>query len=119
MKSLKNKLQVLKMCENPFFRTGTGNDGDYKLYAIESLKQLKYLDYELITGSMREQAHAKYSDEVNDKDGAVKEDEKLIDQDLVNAKIDVTEGMLENIQEGTNEESRDNNKKLRGLKDYA
>jgi len=28
------------MADNPFFRAGGGNEGDYKLYAIESLKNL-------------------------------------------------------------------------------
>ena len=48
LRGLKNKLEVLKMADNPFFKTGSSNEGDYKLYAIESLKALKYLDYELI-----------------------------------------------------------------------
>ena len=92
------------MADNPFQRTGTGSEGDYKLYAIECLKTLKYLDYELINASMREAAKVKYGDEVNDKDGAVKDDDKQADQDLINAKIEITEGMLEYIQDGNSEQ---------------
>lgn len=40
---------------------------------------MKYLDYELINASMREAAKVKYNDEVNDKEGAVKDEEKQID----------------------------------------
>lgn len=49
LRGLKNKLQVLKMAENPINRSGT-TESDYKLYAIEALKNLKYVDYEVITG---------------------------------------------------------------------
>jgi len=48
LRTLKNKLEVLKMAENDFKTAGT-TEGDYKLYAIEALKKLKYIDYELIT----------------------------------------------------------------------
>ena len=48
LKGLKNNLQVLKMADNKFSKAGTSNQ-DYKLYAIECLKKLKYLDYEIIT----------------------------------------------------------------------
>lgn len=48
LRTLKNKLEVLKMAENLFTKTGQ-TEGDYKLYAIEALKKLKYIDYELIT----------------------------------------------------------------------
>jgi hypothetical protein len=48
LRGLKNKLEVLKMAENPLGKSGQG-EADYKLYAIEALKKLKYIDYELIT----------------------------------------------------------------------
>jgi len=38
------------MAENPFSK-GTGSENDYKLYAIEYIKQLKYIDYELISNA--------------------------------------------------------------------
>ena len=54
LKGLKNKLEVLKMSENPFvIAQGGQGDSDYKLYTIEVLKNLKYLDYELIDEQMR------------------------------------------------------------------
>jgi hypothetical protein len=49
---------------------------------------------------MRDQAKQKYNDEVNDKDGIAADDDKVIDQDLIDAKIDITDGMLEKIQDG-------------------
>lgn len=48
LRNLKNKLEVLKMADNKFKATGS-NENDYKLYAIEALPKLKYIDYELIT----------------------------------------------------------------------
>jgi len=65
LRGLKNKLEVLKMAENNFRKPGQ-SDQDYKLRAIEYLKKLKYLDYEVITQEQREAAKAKYTDEVQD-----------------------------------------------------
>jgi len=47
LKGLKNKLEVLKLAENPG-TTKDNNEFEYKQYAIAYLKDLKYLDYELI-----------------------------------------------------------------------
>lgn len=55
------------MSENPINR-GALTEGDYKLFAIEALKKLKYIDYELITEHQREAAKTKYSDELQEKD---------------------------------------------------
>lgn len=44
------------MADNPFQKSGGTNDGDLKLYAIESMKNLKYIDYQLISSAMRELA---------------------------------------------------------------
>ena len=85
------------MAENPFQRSGGASDGDQKLYAIESMKNLKYLDYQLISSTMRELAKQKFNDDINDKDGTVAEEEKTVDQDLIDAHIDVTDGILEAI----------------------
>jgi hypothetical protein len=65
---------------------------------------------------MKEAAKQKYNDEVNDKDGVV-EEEKTVDQDLIDAHIDVTQGMLEAIQTGN--EDHQEHLKLKGLKDYG
>ena len=59
LRSLNNKLQVLKIDGNKFLKGGQP-DPDVKLYAIESLKNLKYLDYEVITEEMRTQAKQKF-----------------------------------------------------------
>lgn len=61
LKSLKNKLEVLKISENPFSKY---NEHEYKQYAIAYLKDLKYLDYELIDEETREKAREKYKDEI-------------------------------------------------------
>ena len=53
------------MADNKFSKVGT-TQADSKLYAIECLKKLKYLDYEVITPQMREAAKIKYSDQVNE-----------------------------------------------------
>jgi Leucine-rich repeat (LRR) protein len=70
LKGINNNLEVLKMAENPFVKQGGGPGGaeDYRLYAIEMLKKLKYLDYELINAQQREAAKQKHNDEVQDKD---------------------------------------------------
>lgn len=39
---------------------------------------------------MREAAKQKYSDELGDKDGVVADEEKNVDQDLIDAKIEIT-----------------------------
>jgi hypothetical protein len=44
------------MAENPFVKVAGLNPDEYKLVAIESLKGLKYLDYELITDDDRNSA---------------------------------------------------------------
>ena len=67
LRTLKNKLEVIKMAENPINKSGSA-EADYKLYAIEALKKLKYIDYELITEQQKEAAKSKYSDELTEKD---------------------------------------------------
>ena len=62
---MKNKLEVLKIAENPFSKY---NETEYKQYAIAYLKDLKYLDYELIEDELREKAREKYKDEIQDKE---------------------------------------------------
>ncbi len=75
LKELKNKLEVLKMADNPFTKY---NEAEYKQYAIAWLKDLKYLDYELIDEEAREKANEKYKEEIADKENiktAEKKDE--------------------------------------------
>lgn len=47
LKGYKNKLQVLNMADNPYIY-GSQSEKDYKGHTICLLKDLKYLDYELI-----------------------------------------------------------------------
>lgn len=87
------------MADNPFTKY---NEAEYKQYAIAWLKDLKYLDYELIDEEARVNANEKYKEEIADKENQKaneKKDEALhqIDEDLKAAKIDCTDGMLEKI----------------------
>ena len=56
------------MCENPFLKQSGSSDSDYKLYAIQFLKGLKYFDYKLVTADDRNEAKQKFNDKVNDKE---------------------------------------------------
>jgi hypothetical protein len=51
------------MADNPFCKY---NEHEYKLYAIAWLKDLKYLDYELIDEEQRTLANDKYKEEIAD-----------------------------------------------------
>lgn len=53
------------MAENPFTKY---HESDYKLHAIAYLKDLKYLDYELIEEEVREKANEKYKEEIQEKE---------------------------------------------------
>ena len=101
------------MAENKFTNSGQ-TEGDYKLYAIEALKKLKYIDYELITDQQREAAKQKYSDELQEKDNANKDEDTEVDQELVKAHIDITIDMLQKIQN----DDTDNSYFLKKLKDH-
>jgi hypothetical protein len=66
------------------------------------LKGLKYLDYELIDNQMRDQAQVKYGEANNDAENAAAGDatedtNKEVDQELIDARIDCTERMLDKI----------------------
>lgn len=65
LRGLNNKLQVLKISGNKFNARG---EKDYSKYTIAHLKQLKYLDYELITDSNRADAYDEHKEELNDRD---------------------------------------------------
>jgi Leucine-rich repeat (LRR) protein len=51
LRKLKNKLEVLRISDNSFLKQRTA---EYKKYTIARLKQLKYIDYELIEAKERE-----------------------------------------------------------------
>lgn len=102
--SLKNKLEVLKLSENNFPKQ---NEKSYHLRCIAHLKNLKYLDYELISSKMRHDALEEYKDEVTntntedqDKDAKV----TMIDPELADAKIGITVGLFKNAIESLSPE---------------
>jgi len=108
LKGLHNNLEVLNMAENPFMKAGGGpatpeDYKNFKYYAIEMLKKLKYLDYELINAQQRDLAKQKYNDEAQDKDqnanSAADDSKNLVDQELRIAKIEYTHKMIERIQD--------------------
>ena len=75
LRGLTNKLEVLKMSDNPFSKF---QEHEYKLHAIAYLKELKYLDYELVEDETREKANEKYKEEIQEKENqkaAEKQDE--------------------------------------------
>ena len=88
---LNNNLEVLRINENDFKKL---SDKDYKLYIIAYLKNIKYLDYELITEQERMDAREEHKDELstdNDAANEQKEDQQQsVDPILVAAKIDCT-----------------------------
>lgn len=78
------------------------------MLAIEWLKNLKYLDYELITEDDRNNAKTKFSEGENldkgDKDAAEENDlSKQVDQELIDAKIDSTHQLFKKILEESEE----------------
>ena len=94
-------LQVLKMADNPFFKT---KEIEYRNYSIAFLKKLKYLDYELIDEELRNTASEKHREEFQEQEaqknqeGAVTEEqERQADPALKDAKIENTVGMIARI----------------------
>ena len=117
LKKLKNKLEVLKMSDNPYNYVGQ-NEQDYTLYTVEVLKNLKYLDYTLIDDQLRKNASAKHGDAMGDlesqQQGEKTDDDKNIDHELVEARIETTDRMLQKILDA-NEEAQ----KLKVLGKFA
>ena len=94
-------LQVLKMQDNPFYKT---KKMEYKQYAICFLQKLKYLDYELIDDEIRNSAIEKHKEEFSEQEalkngeGIMSEEmERQMDPALKDAKIDCTVGMIARI----------------------
>ena len=90
LQSLKNNLEVLKMADNKF---PPHAHEDYKQFAIAFIRKLQYLDYDLIDVDTRERANEKYKDQYMDKtlkDAENVESKVEIDQDLVDARCELT-----------------------------
>ena len=100
LKKCRNKLEVLKMAGNPFAFPGQ-NEQDYSLYTIEILKNLKYLDYEPIDDHKRKEANNKHGEAAKELENTLAEKKELVDKEvdpeLVDAKIECTDDMLEKI----------------------
>jgi hypothetical protein len=102
LKKLKNNLQVIKMAENNFQKQGSSSGDDYKTMAIITLgKNLKYVDYELITEDERDKAKTAQSqgEAQGQGDDAADDTEKNehASPELVEAKIGCTHKLFENI----------------------
>lgn len=69
---LRNNLEVLKINKNHFKETG---EKDYKNRIIAFLKNLKYLDYELIEAKEREKADQDYKAELENYMGNQEQDD--------------------------------------------
>jgi hypothetical protein len=92
---LSNKLEVLKMADNKF--PAHAKD-DYEMFAIAFLKNLKYLDYELIEEDKRIAANEKYKDQQTDKQKEADKESKVeVDPDLLAAHCDSTIGIFKNV----------------------
>lgn len=73
LRGLNNKLEVLRINENPFQKH---NDKEYKSYIIAYLKDLKYLDYKLISEQDRNNAREEHKEEMQDVDNEHVNDQK-------------------------------------------
>jgi len=89
---LKNNLQVLRIDNNLFQKT---RQNEYKKYIIARLRNLKYIDYELIESKEREAALEEQKDEITHQEqaeGNEAQDEQnvLLRNELRDAKIEIT-----------------------------
>ena len=86
------------MADNPFFKN---KEAEYRQFAIAFLHNLKYLDYELIDEETREKAVEKHKEELQEfevsKNQEGNEEEKQLDPELKEAKLDCTVGMINKI----------------------
>ena len=92
LRTLKTKLEVLRISDNAFQKQ---RNTEYKKYTIARLKQLKYIDYELIEAKEREQAYEDHKDEMGQADaeaGDQRNDDasNQVDAELRDAKIECT-----------------------------
>lgn len=108
LRKLKNNLEVLRISDNAFQKTRTS---EYKKYTIARLKDLKYIDYELIEAKEREQANEEHKDEmgqVEQAEGADRNDDAagLMDAELADAKIECTNEIFNRVLAASDEEMK-------------
>lgn len=88
------------MAGNPFAFPGQ-NEQDYSLYTIEILKNLKYLDYQPIDENKRIEAAGKHGEAAKELETKLAENKETVDKEtepeLIEAKIECTDDMLEKI----------------------
>jgi len=90
------KLEVLKMADNKF---SAHQKDDYEQFAIAFLKNLKYLDYELIEEDKRTAANEKYKDAQTDKmkDIEKAKEGKEVEPEIVAAHCTSTIGIFKTV----------------------
>lgn len=106
LRKLKNHLEVLRISDNTFHKSRAV---EYKRYTIARLKELKYIDYELIDSKDRDSASEEYKDEmgqVESAEGADRNDESsnLVDAELRDAKIECTNDIFGRVLANLDEE---------------
>lgn len=89
---LKNNLQVLRIDGNKFTKT---RSAEYKKFTIARLKNLQYIDYELIEQRERDLAYDEHKDELGhaaeaEGDAANEDSNQGLMNDLRDAKIEIT-----------------------------
>lgn len=118
LKKLKNRLQVLKIEENPFKSEEKNNkDSLSRNKTIAYLKDLKYLDYRIISDEERQAANDEMKEQLTDnqvEDNAndITEESKASLAELKEAMIEITQHFVKYII--TKDEA--NYSKLRGFK---
>ena len=117
LKKLRNNLQVLKIEDNDFQKDEKSNkDSAYRLKTIAWFKDLKYLDYKIITDEERKNAQSEQEKSQENQEPEEKSKEDLEEnseemQKLREAHIEVTYKLIENILSRCDEYE-----KLRGFK---
>ena len=106
LRKLKNNLEVLRISDNSFQKN---RSQEYKKYTIARLKQLKYIDYELIEAKEREAANEEHKDEMGqaeNADGNDRNDETAgsMDAELKDAKIECTNDIFGRVLNSLDEE---------------
>jgi Leucine-rich repeat (LRR) protein len=99
LRKLKNNLQVLRISNNAFQKQ---RNTEYKKYTIARLKNLKYIDYELIDVKEKQAALDQYKDDITQVE-ASEQNERAddahanVDAELRDAKIECTVDIFNRI----------------------
>lgn len=101
LRKLKNNLQVLRISNNAFQKQ---RNAEYKKYTIARLKNLQYIDYELIDEKEKEAANELHKDDITQVEASEQNDrtedtQVSVDEELRDAKIDCTQDIFSRIME--------------------